>query len=398
MMPPKLVIDADGHCSEPWEELARWMPPEYAHQAPILFRDHAGRERMIWEDRVVPRTEGLDPGPTGPFAEQIRAGGRPGERDPLKRLPDMDLEGIDVAIVFGTLIALSVNGVQDKGVAAAACHAVNRWLVEEYLAPAPKRLKGVGLIPCQDPPAAARELEWLAAHRKDGIVSAMLPTNVYGVNLGDRRFDPIYATAQDIGLPLSIHPQTIHDAQYGVRGVMGAGCERLEKYSYVHMTAFTFELMIALMHMVGEGVFDRYPRLKVAYMEGSCGWLPFWTERLDEHFQKLRPQWPFCQRKPSEIIRGGQVALTCEPEEEILPYVLEVAGPERVMYASDYCHWDSEYPESVRLLAKIRGLKEDAKVRVLGQNAIEWFGLKTDELPDQSVYFGKGELAAGLAR
>jgi hypothetical protein len=64
------------------------------------------------------------------------------------------------------------------------------------------------------------------------------------------------------------------------------------------------------------------------------------------------------------------------------------------MYASDYCHWDSEYPESVRLLAKIRGLKEDAKVRVLGQNAIDWFGLKAEELPDQSVYFGKNALAA----
>ena len=100
----------------------------------------------------------------------------------------------------------------------------------------------------------------------------------------------------------------------------------MEKYSYVHMTAFAFEPMIALMHMIGEGVFDRYPRLKVAYVEGGCGWLPFWTQRLDEHFEKLRPQWHLCQRKPSEIIASGQVALTCEPEEEILPYVLDTMG------------------------------------------------------------------------
>src|SRR5581483_9748995 len=154
---------------------------------------------------------------------------RPGMTDPIKRLPDMDEEGIDVAVIFGTSIALSVNGMADKPLAAAICHAVNRWLVEEYLAPDTKRLKGVGLIPVQNPPAAVKELEYLAQQR--AIVSAMLPTNVYGINLGHRMFDPVYAAAQEIGMPLSVHPQTEHDGQYGVWGVMGAGSERMEKYS-----------------------------------------------------------------------------------------------------------------------------------------------------------------------
>jgi len=84
-------------------------------------------------------------------------------------------------------IALTVNGVQDKILAGAICHAVNCWLLE-YVAADRKRLKAVGLVPCQDPPAAARELEFLA---RNGAVTAMLPNNVYGINLGDRRFDPI---------------------------------------------------------------------------------------------------------------------------------------------------------------------------------------------------------------
>jgi predicted TIM-barrel fold metal-dependent hydrolase len=136
-----------------------------------------------------------------------------------------------------------------------------------------------------------------------------------------------------------------------------------------------------------EGVFDRYPRLKVAYVEGACGWLPFWPQRLDEHFEKLRPQWHLCQRKPSEIITSGQVALTCEPEETILPYVLETMGQHLVMYASDYPHWDCEFPASVRLVAAIAGLTEAQKRCVLGGNAIAWFGLTPDELPETSVYF-----------
>jgi predicted TIM-barrel fold metal-dependent hydrolase len=299
--------------------------------------------------------------------------------NPIKRLPDMDEEGIDVAVIFGTSIALSVNGMADKPLAAAICHAVNRWLVEEYLAPDPKRLKGVGLIPVQDPSAAVKELEYLAQQRS--IVSAMLPTNVYGINLGHRMFDPVYAAAQEIGMPLSVHPQTEHDGQYGVWGVMGAGSERMEKYSYVHMTSFPFELMIALMHMIGEAVFDRYPKLRVGFMEGACGWLPFWSERLDEHFHKLRPQWPLLKRKPSEIIKSPQVAFTCEPEETILPYVLDNIGMTQVMYASDYRHWDSEFPDSVKEVKKIPGMTEDRLRHVLGENARNWFNLKDEDLP-----------------
>jgi predicted TIM-barrel fold metal-dependent hydrolase len=393
-MPIDLVIDADGHCSEPEDELARWMPPEYAPRAPIRIKDNLGQPRILLEGRVWGKSEGLGPSVSGPFAPHIRLS-RPGMRDPLQRLPDMDEEGVDVAIIFGTSVALTVNGLMDKGLAAAICHAVNRWLLEEYCVVNPKRLKAVGLIPCQDPPAAAKELEWLAAH---GAVAAMLPTNVYGINLGDRRFDPIYETAQALGMPLAVHPQTGHDGQYGVYGVMGAGSERMEKYSYVHMTAFPFELMIALMHLIGEGVFDRYPKLKVGFMEGGAGWIPYWMERLDEHFEKLRPQWPHCQRRPSEIIRSEQVAFTCEPEEHTLPWVLEMVGETRVMYASDYAHWDSEFPESVRKLAAVPGLSEAQRRRLLGRNALAWFGLKENDLPTESVYFGKQAAAAPEAR
>jgi predicted TIM-barrel fold metal-dependent hydrolase len=389
-MAPNLVVDADGHCSEPEEGLARWMPKEYADRVPRRIADNQGNSRILFEGRVWAKSEGLGPGVSGPFADHIR-GSRPGMRDPAQRLIDMDTEGIDVAVIFGTSIALTVNGIQDKGLAAATCHAVNQWLVEEYLAPDQKRLKGVGLIPCQDPPVAAKELEYLAQH---GIASAMLPTNVYGINLGDRRFDPIYETAQAIGLPLSVHPQTGHDGQYGVSGVMGAGTERMEKYSYVHLTAFPFELMIALMHMIGEGVFDRYPRLKVGFMEGGCGWIPFWSERLDEHFHKLRPQWPLLQREPSEIIRSNQVSFTCEPEEEILPYVLDTIGDSQVMYASDYAHWDCEFPESVHLLQSVPRMSAERQGLVLGSNAIRWFGLADDDLPESSVTFGAEHVGA----
>jgi predicted TIM-barrel fold metal-dependent hydrolase len=218
-MAKHIVIDADGHCYEPDSELAKYMPKEMAHLAPNRVTDSSGYSHLMIEGRLAGRRRwggGADRGSV--FADHIERS-RPGMTDAVKRLPDMDEEGIDVAVIFGTSIALMVNGMADKPLAAAVCHAVNRWLVEEYLVVDPKRLKGVGLIPIQDPIAAVKELEFLA--KQSSIVTAMLPTNVYGINLGHRMFDPVYAAAEGIGMPLSVHPQTEHDGQYGVWGVMG---------------------------------------------------------------------------------------------------------------------------------------------------------------------------------
>ncbi|MGZ9272688.1 MAG: amidohydrolase family protein, partial [Candidatus Binatia bacterium] len=339
-----LVVDADGHVYEGNIDLRSRMPEKWRSQAPINLKDNEGNGRMLLEGRMWSASQGLGPGVSGPMTDKAR-GFREGMIDPLARLKDMDAEGIDAAILFGTQIALTVNGLMSKELSAVLCHACNDWLME-YCSAEPKRLLGVGLIPCQDPQAAVKELEYL---KKAGAVTAMLPTNVYGLNnMGDKMFDPIYECAQAIGMMLSVHPQTGHDGVPGVSGVMGAGSERFRKYVYVHMTAFPFELMIAMMHMIGEGVFDRFPKLKVGFMEGGAGWLPFWAERFDEHIEKLAPQMPELKRRPSEIIKSKQIVLTCESEETGLDRVFAANGEDTVLYASDYCHWDCHFPYSVK--------------------------------------------------
>ena len=84
-----LVIDADGHCSEPWQELGKWMPPEFANKGPTEYDG-----RIVWEDHVVLRATGRDPGPRGPYADTVNTAGRPGQEEPVQRLRDMDYEGI----------------------------------------------------------------------------------------------------------------------------------------------------------------------------------------------------------------------------------------------------------------------------------------------------------------
>jgi len=366
-----LVVDADGHVNEGDVDLKPRLPEKWRPLAPVRIKDNQGYPRILLEGRIWPTAEGPGPGVTGPFTEKARKR-RPGMTDPLERLKDMDQEGIDVAVLFGTQIALTVNGLMNGELAAALCRAVNEWLLE-YCSTDPKRLRAVGLIPCQVPEAAVKELEYLA---KVGATSAMLPTNVYGRNMGDSIFYPIYEAAEAIGMTLSVHPQTGHDGVPGVSGVMGAGSRRFFKYAYVHMTAFPFELMIAMMHMIGEGIFDRYPRLKVGFMEGGAGWLPYWMERFDEHVEKLAPQMPNLKRRPSEIVLSDQIVLTCESEESGLDRALDAAGQESMLYASDYCHWDCHFPYSVRDIVASGELDTGQKERVLGRNAVEFFGLK----------------------
>jgi predicted TIM-barrel fold metal-dependent hydrolase len=372
-----LVIDADGHVYEGDVDLASRLPEKWRSQAPIRLRDNAGNWRIMLEGRIWSASQGPGPGVSGPMTDKARKS-RPGMTDPAARLKDMDLEGIDVAIIFGTQIALTVNGLINGELAAALCHAVNEWLLE-YCSADSKRLRAVGLIPCQAPQAAVKELEYLA---KAGAVTVMLPTNVYGRNMGDAMFDPIYEAAQSLGMTLSVHPQTGHDGVPGVSGVMGAGSERFFKYVYVHMTAFPFELMIAMMHMIGEGVFDRYPNLKVGFMEGGAGWLPYWAERFDEHVEKLAPQMPALKRKPSEIIKSEQIVLTCESEESSLDRVFAANGDGTVLYASDYCHWDCHFPYSVKDVVEAKDLSLTQQERLLGLNAIAFFELKNLPQPN----------------
>jgi uncharacterized protein len=373
-----LVVDADGHVNEGDVDLSGRLPERLRSRGPISLKDNQGYPRILLEGRIWGTAEGPGPSVTGPFTDKARKG-RPGMIDPVERLRDMDTEGIDVAVLFGTQIALTVNGLMSGELAGALCHAVNEWLLE-YCAADPRRLRAVGLIPCQAPAAAVKELEWVAER---GAASAMLPTNVYGRNLGDPFFFPIYEAAERIGITLSVHPQTGHEGVPGVSGVMAAGTPRFFKYAYVHMTAFPFELMIAMMHMIGEGVFDRFPRLRVGFMEGGAGWLPFWMERLDEHVEKLAPQMPDLRRRPSEIIKSDQVVLTCESEESGLDRVLEAAGPGTVLYASDYCHWDCNFPDSVRDICEARDLGLAQRERILGGNAVEFFRL--GNLPEPSA-------------
>jgi hypothetical protein len=122
-----------------------------------------------------------------------------------------------------------------------------------------------------------------------------------------------------------------------------------------------------------EGGVDPKARL-VDMDEEGCGFLPYYLERLDEHFEKRAGEMPI-ERSPSETFAEGRCVVSCEPEEKSLAWVTESLGADKIVYASDYPHWDCEFPNSVRAISQRAELSDETKRAILCDNARRLYGL-----------------------
>lgn len=355
------IIDADGHVGSTPETWDRYLEKQFRDIGPRIIKDNRGTERWMVEGILYPKSEGVASGqPEGIRGSMLH----PGVSDPAARLKDMDAEGIDIAVVFGNLPELTLVAVQNKALAAAMARAYNNW-VADYCKVNPRRLKAVATLPLQDVEASIVEMR--RATQELGLAAAMLATNVNGQNLDHPDFLPVFAEAERLGIPLAVHgaPST---------GSF-AGAERFENYFYTHTVAHPFEQMISVMCVVCGGILERFPKLRVAFLESGIGWVPYWLERLDEHYEHRAALVPNIKRRPSEYVQSGRVWFFCEPEESMLPYV---AGryPDAIAFTSDYPHWDAKFPGAVRSLADRTDLSIELKQKILSKNAARFYGFR----------------------
>ena len=121
---------------------------------------------------------------------------------------------------------------------------------------------------------------------------------------------------------------------------------------------------------------EKFPNLRLAFLEAGCTWVPYWMDRMDEEYEIWgQREAPVLQRKPSEYIIQGNIWVTCEPEERLLPETLRILGDDKVMFASDYPHWDGTFPESLRELQARADLSEQQIEKILDQNPKALYGL-----------------------
>jgi predicted TIM-barrel fold metal-dependent hydrolase len=282
-------------------------------------------------------------------------GGVPGSSLELMRRQYLDAYGIE----FGILGPLGVTGQGELnfGLAAALATATNEWQRQTFSRPEP-RLKSAIVVPYEDSDASVREIERCA---EDCAFAQVFMLTRSCDPAGNHRYWPIYEAAARHGLPVALHV-------FGAGGhpYTGAGWP---SYYIEESSGHSTSCQTAVTSLVIEGVFERFPKLKVVIVEGGFAWLPALSWRLDKLYERMRSEVPHLKRRPSEYIREHIWATTQPMEEPADPRqlweVIEWIGWDRLLFASDYPHWDFDDP----FRAFPAGLSRQRGEQILAGNA-----------------------------
>ena len=338
------------------------------HNAPATGRTLLNYLDRRWHQRYESFGTGGYPGsiyprntPNAARTDAWPPSGLPAGADlPFMREQLLDAWGIDYGILNPLVPVVGPHAEYS----AALASAVNDWQVAEWLDPEP-RLRASLVVAHEDSELAVAEIDRLAHDRRFAQVLLLVRTRE---PLGKRRFWPIYEAAARHNLPIGIH--------FGGSGgspFTGAGWPSFYLEDHGGMPqAFQAQLI----SMVTEGLFERFPALKVVLIEGGFGWLPSLLWRLDRSWERLRDEVPHLKRPPSEYVRE-HIWLTTQPMEEpskpaFFPQLLEQLGmDDHLMFATDYPHWDFDAPDR----AFPTRLPADLERRILADNARALYGL-----------------------
>ncbi|MBI4635630.1 MAG: amidohydrolase [Candidatus Rokubacteria bacterium] len=364
------IIDADGHVMEPAGMWERYIDPAYRDRAPRVVRGPDGRTGIESGGRLSPRFECVSTAMRAAFAARVRerlGASLQADYSAESQLRAMDEGGIEIAFLYPTqgLYVAAIDDL-DPGLGIAICRAYNDWLLD-FCALAPERLRPVGmLVALHDPAAAVAEARRLAA--RDVRAVFVRPNPIRGRNLDDPAYAPLWAECERLGLAVGVHE--------GVGAwVPEAGADRFRSFFACHAAAHPMEQMLAVLTLIGGGVLERHPQLRVAFLESGCGWLPYWLWRLDEHWEQTdgiagEPRLPM---RPSEYFRR-QCWISCEPDEPYIPRVLDLIGEDRLLFASDYPHPDHKWPETAEAMLALP-IPDAVRTKVLWDNPAAFYGL-----------------------
>jgi predicted TIM-barrel fold metal-dependent hydrolase len=352
------AVDADGHLEEVHINWKKRVAEKYRAMAPEERLASDSHLRLTLEGKPWPKPSGFGLGVGGPYRRPHPR--REGMKDPKARLIDMDSEEIEVAVLFGGGIAGSIPALEDAAFASEFARARNTW-VAEYCSANQARLKGTAVLPQQDISAAVAELQRTVTEL--GFVGVSLLPNLRGRHMGDPYFFPIYAEAERLNVPICVH------MFLGRYGSEATGTMRVDKFFYSHLFGHAFEQMIALSVVMGEGLLERFPKLRFVFLESGCGWLPYWLYRLDEHYEVLGNQLPDLKTTPSKLLERGQLYFSCEADETELAHVIETIGDDWIVFASDYSHFDSRFPGASEPIVGNQKLSDASKRKILNDNA-----------------------------
>lgn len=336
------------------------------HQRTASSQDLFPYLSMAYQERIKKFGTGIggggypNGGDRGGRADAWPKDGRPWGSDlDLMRQQHLDFYNVEYGVLLGQEYR-PIPSLPDADFAAALARAYNDWMIEHWITPEP-RLKGAAIIPAQDPKLAAQELARIGTH--PGIVGALV-SNGARLPYGQRSYDPIYDACVNLDLPLVIHT-----------GSEGAGMNGRESYYIEKRQNRSVGYMGHLASMIFEGLFERYPKLRVVFVEGGYVWLPTFLWHMDDDWKALRSEVPWVKRAPSEYV-FEHCRFTTQPMEQPEPRsrllsIFEWAKAEQtLMFASDYPHFDFDSPDQA-----LPTMPEQLRRRIMSENAREFFKL-----------------------
>jgi predicted TIM-barrel fold metal-dependent hydrolase len=290
---------------------------------------------------------------------------RPGAQPPSGQPPGSDLNLLRSQVLdpwnvqYAVLNCLyGIQLIHNEDLAVAMARAVNDWQVAEWLDKEP-RLRASIVVPSQNPQEAAEEIHRLGQH--PGFVQVLLMVRSEKP-YGKRHYWPIYEAAEQYGLTIGIHAG-------GVTGypIMPVGWPSHYIEDYVSQSqAFQSQIV----SLVSEGVFKKYPRLRVVMMESGFTWMPSLMWRFDKNWKGLRREVPWVDRLPSEVIRD-HIRLTVQPLDEapepehLLETIQQFDSEDMLLFSTDYPHWHFDKREK----ALPSGLPANLEKKILTENA-----------------------------
>lgn len=379
------LLSADNHVVEPPDLWMSRIESKYRDKAPRLVPGETADWWMVGEDLCV-GSVGLSTHPGERYRQDRQhemstydryEKVRPGSYDPHEAIKDMEVDGVEGAMIFPSLGVGGMWQVADSGLLSAICRTYNDWMTE-FCQPYPKRLKGAAMINLDDVPAGVEELR---RSRKMGLTAALISVHpAHERQYFNPEYEPFWAAAQDLEMPVCLHSGSNRTGRDGVPADhfnQGDPNEPLD----VLYTNLDQWIKQSLTSIILSGVFERYPRLRVVSVENEAGWAGHWLFRLDRRYEKAGwhenrlSAWSRFKEdvKPSHFFHQN-CAVTFQDDWTAVQYRSTI-GVDNLLWGSDYPHKESTWPESQRVIREIfDGVPEDEVRKITYLNAARILG------------------------
>ena len=356
------IVDADSHIGDglAWGEVLKFVENETVRDAAMFFGGGTGRSAFLND---TPGLQHQHAGGRIPHGAHLREpiADKSVPREVALSRKAMDCMALDYQVFFpSALLFLGMH--PQREIEAELATAYNRWIVEHVL-PHEPRMKAMLYLPYNTPEAAEATVKrFLGA---PGVVGFLVTSTRYQP-VHANEYMRLYAMLEEAAMPIGFHAHHNWHNDY---------TRHLNRFMSMHAISFVLSNMVHLTNWVINGLPERFPRLKVMWIESGLAWLPFLMQRLDHEYLMRVSEAPLLKRLPSQYI--SEMYYTMQPMEttnlKLLEGTLEaIRADTQLLYASDWPHWDFDVPAKV---FDLPFLDDRAKRNILGYNAARVFNL-----------------------